>query len=67
MTIINIWKAITTKLVVNWFNLTSLAPILIALYYEWDWLFINWNKLKSWLLNKTVSFKASFYLYLDND
>lgn len=67
MTIINIWKAITTKLVVNWFNLTSLAPILIALYYEWDWLFINWNKRKSWLLNKTVSFKASFYLYLDND
>lgn len=47
MTIVNVWKAITAKLVVNWLNLTSLAPILIALYYEWDWLFIKWNQLRS--------------------
>lgn len=47
ITIVNVWKAITAKLVVNWLNLTSLAPILIALYYEWDWLFIKWNQLRS--------------------
>lgn len=67
ITIVNVWKAITAKLVVNWLNLTSLAPILIALYYEWDWLFIKWNQLRSWFLNKTVRFNASFHLNLDED
>ena len=50
MTIVNVWKAVTANLVVNWLNLTSLVPILIALYYEWDWLFIKLNQVKSWLL-----------------
>lgn len=67
MTIINIWNAITNKLVVNWLNLTSLAPIIIALYYEWDWLFIQANKFKSWFSNKTVSFKATIHLYFEDE
>lgn len=67
MTIVNVWKAVTANLVVNWLNLTSLAPILIALYYEWDWLFIKLNQVKSWLLNKTVRFNVSFHLNLDED
>lgn len=65
MTTINIYNAVTNKIAVNWMSLTALAPVTIAMYSEFDWLYVNWNKLRSWLKNNTVAFSSSFFVYTD--
>ncbi|MCG0611505.1 hypothetical protein [Lactiplantibacillus plantarum] len=65
MTVINIYNAVANNIVINWMSLTSLAPVIIAMYSEFDWIYVTWNKLRSWAKNNTVAFSSSFFVYTD--
>lgn len=67
MTVINIWSAITAKIAINWLSITALGPIFFAIYSESDWVYVNFNRIHSWVINNTVSFNSSFSIYTDKD
>lgn len=61
-TVINIMTSILGKTYINLLGITSLGPILIAIYQESDYVYISWNRLRSFFKNQTTKFEMTFYI-----
>lgn len=68
LTFINIVVSFKHKIVINLVStFTSLIPLFIALYNEWDLIYEYVNKIKMYILNKTVKFQTEIRLQLDQE
>lgn len=68
VTIWNFYSSLKNKVVINFVSfLSSLTPLILALYAESDTVYTGWNKFKAFFSNKTVSFESSFNMKMEND
>lgn len=68
LTFINIVVSFKHKIVINLAStFTSLIPLFIALYNEWDLVYEYGNKIKMYISNKTVKFQTEIRLQLDQE
>lgn len=66
-TIWNIFNSIFKKEFPNFLSVTSLAPVLVALYNQNNFIYIKINKLIAYIKNDTVVFKPSVKVDLENE
>ncbi|AOT56597.1 hypothetical protein [Weissella soli] len=67
VTTYNVIHAIVNQMAPNYLELFSLAPVLIALYNESDFIYRWVNKLKAYIKNSTVVFEPSVRLELADE